>query len=56
MVLDPIIPEKGLAMLYAPRGIGKTHVALGIVYAAASAQQISEVDCAESAPRFADRR
>jgi putative DNA primase/helicase len=37
MVLDPIIPEKGLAMLYAPRGIGKTHVALGIVYATASA-------------------
>jgi hypothetical protein len=37
MILDPIIPEKGLAMLYAPRGVGKTHVALGIVYAAASA-------------------
>jgi hypothetical protein len=36
MVLDPIIPEKGLAMLYAPRGIGKTHVALGIAYAAAA--------------------
>src|SRR5262249_3740564 len=39
MVVDPIIPEKGLAMLYAPRGIGKTHVALGIVYAAASASR-----------------
>jgi putative DNA primase/helicase len=37
MVLDPIIPEKGLAMLYAPRGVGKTHVAIGIVYAAAAA-------------------
>jgi putative DNA primase/helicase len=36
MILDPIIPEKGLAMLYAPRGIGKTHVALGIVFAAAA--------------------
>jgi hypothetical protein len=36
MVVDPIIPEKGLAMLYAPRGIGKTHVALGIGFAAAT--------------------
>ncbi len=30
MILDPIIPEKGLAMLYASRGIGKTHLACGI--------------------------
>jgi hypothetical protein len=29
MVLDPTIPEKGLVMLYAARGTGKTHVALG---------------------------
>jgi Mrp family chromosome partitioning ATPase len=36
MVLDPIIPEKGLAMLYGMRGTGKTHVALGIAYAAAT--------------------
>jgi putative DNA primase/helicase len=36
MVLDPIIPEKGLVMLYAVRGTGKTHVALGIAYAAAT--------------------
>ena len=36
MVLDPIIPEKGLVMLYAARGTGKTHVALGIAYAVAS--------------------
>jgi hypothetical protein len=36
MVLDPIIPEKGLAMLYASRGIGKTHLALGIAYAVAA--------------------
>ena len=32
-VLDPILPERGLAMLFAGRGIGKTHVALGIAYA-----------------------
>jgi AAA domain len=36
MLLDPILPEKGLAMLYAARGTGKTHVALGIGYAVAT--------------------
>jgi hypothetical protein len=35
MVLDPIIPTQGLAMLYSWRGIGKTHVALGMAYAVA---------------------
>jgi putative DNA primase/helicase len=35
-LLDPILPAKGLAMLYGPRGFGKTHVALGIAYAVAS--------------------
>jgi putative DNA primase/helicase len=36
LLLDPILPSKGLAMLYGPRGLGKTHVALGIAYAVAS--------------------
>src|SRR6266571_2932016 len=36
MVLDPIIPEKGLVMLYGARGTGKTHVAHGIGYAVAT--------------------
>jgi putative DNA primase/helicase len=36
MMLDPILPEKGLVMVYAYRGFGKTHVALGIAYAVAS--------------------
>jgi putative DNA primase/helicase len=36
MLLDPILPEKGLAMLYAARGTGKTHVALGIAFAVAT--------------------
>lgn len=35
-VLSPILPERGLGMLYAPRGVGKTHVALGISYAISS--------------------
>jgi putative DNA primase/helicase len=36
MLLAPILPEQGLAMLYAYRGIGKTHLALGIAAAVAS--------------------
>ena len=36
MILAPILPQKGLAMLFAGRGTGKTHVALGIAYAIAS--------------------
>jgi putative DNA primase/helicase len=35
MILDPIIPEQGLVMLYAPRGVGKTHVSLSIASAVA---------------------
>lgn len=29
-LLDPVFPERGLAMLYAPRGVGKTWAALAI--------------------------
>jgi putative DNA primase/helicase len=36
MLLDPILPERSLAMLYAPRGIGKTLLALSIGLAVAS--------------------
>jgi putative DNA primase/helicase len=36
MLLDPILPEQGLAMLYAYRGVGKTYLALGIAVAVAS--------------------
>ncbi|GJD51765.1 hypothetical protein OPKNFCMD_4523 [Methylobacterium crusticola] len=36
MVLGPWLPVGGLAMLYAPRGCGKTHVALEVAYAAAT--------------------
>lgn len=37
MLLDPILPTQGLAMLYSYRGIGKTFLALGIGAAVASA-------------------
>lgn len=36
LILDPVLPEQGLAMLFAQRGIGKTHVALSMGYAIAS--------------------
>ncbi len=35
-VLAPVIPEQGLVMMFAPRGIGKTYMALSIAYAVAS--------------------
>lgn len=35
-VLTPWLPSKGLAMIYGPRGIGKTHLTLGCGYAIAS--------------------
>ena len=35
-VLAPWLPAKGLAMLYGPRGIGKTHLTLGCAYAIAT--------------------
>lgn len=36
MFLSPIIPEQGITMLYAQRGVGKTHIAIGIAYAVAT--------------------
>ncbi|MFC1842003.1 AAA family ATPase, partial [Candidatus Dependentiae bacterium] len=33
MLLSPIIPSQGLVLLVAKRGVGKTHIALGIAYA-----------------------
>jgi putative DNA primase/helicase len=36
MLLDPILPEQGLVMLYGYRGTGKTYITLGIAVAVAS--------------------
>ncbi|WP_144186617.1 AAA family ATPase [Elioraea rosea] len=36
MLFDPVIPTSGLVLLYGPRGMGKTYVALSIAYAVAS--------------------
>jgi hypothetical protein len=35
-ILSPIVPRRGLVMLFAQRGIGKTYTALSIAYAVAS--------------------
>ena len=35
-ILEPWLPRQGLAMIHAPRGVGKTHISLGIAYAVAS--------------------
>src|SRR6266436_3484628 len=35
-ILDPILSSNTLALLYGPRGLGKSFVALGIAWAAAS--------------------
>jgi AAA domain/Winged helix-turn-helix DNA-binding len=36
LMLAPWLPEKGLAMIFAPRGVGKTWLALSIAHAVAS--------------------
>lgn len=38
-ILSPWLPVQGLAMIYAPRGVGKTHVALGIANAVTTGAQ-----------------
>lgn len=35
-ILAPWLPTKGLCMVFAPRGVGKTHFGLGVAYAVAS--------------------
>lgn len=40
MLLNPILPEKSLAMLYAPRGVGKTLLGLSIGLAVASGNPV----------------
>jgi len=35
-LLHPWLPKQGLAMIHAPRGVGKTHVALWVSYAVAA--------------------
>jgi AAA domain len=39
-ILEPWLPEKGMAMIFAPRSIGKTLLALSIAYAVASGSKL----------------
>lgn len=39
-LLYPVMPEQGLVLLYAPRGLGKTYVALGVGLAVASGRKL----------------
>lgn len=39
MLLSPWLPRQGLCMVYAPRGIGKTYLALSVAYALASGSE-----------------
>ncbi len=39
-ILSPILQTQSLSMLYAKRGIGKTHISLGIAYAIASGGEV----------------
>lgn len=36
MIVDPVIPQKGIVMCYAARGIGKTFMSCGLSYAAST--------------------
>jgi RecA-family ATPase/DNA-binding CsgD family transcriptional regulator len=36
LILNPWLPTQGLAMIHARRGVGKTHLSVGIAYAVAS--------------------
>ena len=49
MLIDPLFTTKTLALLYGPRGLGKTFVAMGIAWAAASGG--SFLDWRASQPR-----
>lgn len=38
MLLSPFLPSQGLVLIAAKRGVGKTHIALGIAYAVATGE------------------
>jgi putative DNA primase/helicase len=40
LILDPWLPTQGLAMIHSARGVGKTHLALGIAYAVATGTRL----------------
>lgn len=49
-ILHPWLTTQGLAMIYGPRGIAKTHVAMGIAYALASGGEFLGWRAAQAIP------
>ena len=49
-LLAPWLPEKGAAMLYGPRGVGKTHLSLSVAYAVASGGKVLRWQAPEARP------
>ncbi len=49
-LLAPWLPEKGLCMVYAPRGVGKTFFALNVAYAVASGGEFIKWNAPEPVP------
>lgn len=47
LILNPWLPEQGLAMIYAKRGIGKTHIALSVGYAIACGGKVLKWEAPE---------
>ena len=50
LLLSPWLPEKGLTMIAAPRGLGKRHLALYVAYAVASGGAVAEWKRTEASP------
>jgi putative DNA primase/helicase len=50
MLLAPWLPMGGLAMLFAPRGVGKTHIALEVAYAVTTASPFLRWQAPEPQP------
>lgn len=49
-LLAPWLPAKGIAMVYAPRGVGKTHFALWVAYAVASGGSFLRWKASQASP------
>ena len=46
-ILSPILQTQSLSMLYAKRGVGKTHISLGMAYAIASGGEVMKWSAAQ---------
>jgi len=51
LMLSPWLPVKGSAMIHAHRGIGKTHIALGVAWAIATGRGFLKWEAVSGAQR-----